>query len=137
MNATERLRAAVIASDDRITFVERMDTQFNNELVVKTILSVFLNATDQLNNSGCRIEYMSEKLRGPKKKVDIRVVFTDPRVRDVLQAIVDNAFNISFFQGGWAVELDIPRRLFRFYHEVPELIHASTYDDVLSALGLE
>lgn len=83
MNATERLRAAVIASDDRVTFVERMDMQFNNELVVKTILSVFLYATDPLNNSGCRIEYISEKLRGSKKKVDMSAVFTDPRVRDV------------------------------------------------------
>lgn len=133
MNASERLRAAVIASDDRITFMERMDKQFNNELVVKTILSVFLNATDLLNNSGTCIEFISDKLRGPKIKVDVDV-FRDARVRDVFQALSDNEFNIAFNRGnGWGVELDIPRRLFRFYHEAPELMH----DDVLCALGLE
>ena len=138
MNATERLREAVNASDERISFVERMCTQFNNERVIKTILSTFLNATNLLNSSGVARESMNGMLQG-SGKIDTKLVFEDARVREVMKSFVDNSFSVSFVRGvnGWITELDVPKRFFRFHHTTDGAKDLMTWDEMTLFLGLE
>jgi hypothetical protein len=139
MNATERLRAAVDASDERIATLERLSTEFNNELVINTIISVFSYATNLLNESSdAGIMYLDMKFRGSKKVDILHIAMADHRVQDIFRALVDNSFEVSFQRGNvWAVEMDIPKRYFRFYHEAPELEGVNTYDDYLRLLQRE
>lgn len=138
MNASERLRAAIKASDDRITFVERMTTQFNNDCVIKTILSTFSNATDPLNNTGRASETTHASLQG-SRKVDMKFVMEDMRVRDVMNSLVENSFAITFEKGtSWLVVMDVPKRFIRIFHEVPGTVaEKMSWDDMESFLGLE
>jgi hypothetical protein len=137
MNATERLREAVNASDERISFVERMCTQFNNERVIKTILSTFLNATNLLNSSGVARESMNGMLQG-SGKVDMKLVFEDVRVREVMKSFVDNSFSVSFVKGnGWITELDVPKRFFRFHHATDGAKDFMTWDEMALFLSIE
>lgn len=137
MNATERLRAAVIASDERITFVERMTMQYNNDCVIKLILTTFVNATDLLNSTGKASNSTRGSLQG-SGKVDMKYVLEDARVREVMDSLVENSFTITFFKSDdWIVDLNVPARSFRVFHGLSDAGELMTWDAMRQFLGFE
>ena len=137
MNATERLRAAMIASDERITFVERMTMQYNNDCVIKLILTTFVNATDIFNSTGKASKSTCGSLHG-SGKVDMKYVLEDARVREVMDSLVENSFTITFLKSDdWIVDLNVPARSFRVFHGLSDAGELMTWDAMRQFLGFE